>query len=307
MRTVTKEKATPPEPTHAFERLTWKQAEALLGKNEANRAIRDRKVQQYQRDMLNGDWDLCAAPIVIDSNGKLIDGQHRLTAQVAAQKTVKWLVMRNVNPDLQKVIDTGMQRSASDVLHFAGEANTTILGGVLRMAYRIKHDVMSGRRAMNISNNELIATLEEEPVLRYCVEQGIKASKGMTHISPTVLATAHWLIMRANDEAEATSFLTRIATLTSEREGSPVLALHKRVTELQRQQIRVRPRDYLALIMKAWNYDASGTRVNKLALYSRTGEYVLPDAEERKMNIFLMESADEREQDEVVADDEVTE
>lgn len=296
-RPAAKKSASTPEPTHSFETISAAQAEQMLGKNEANRSIRDRKVEQYQRDMLNGNWDLCPAPIVFDTNGRLIDGQHRLTAQVAAGVKIKWLVLRNAKPETQKVIDTGMPRNAADVLHFEGENNSTILGAVLRTVYKIKHNAMTGRRAMNISNSELLETLEQHEELRHSTSVGRDASKGMTHLSPSVLAVAHWMIWQANDEDEATAFIRRIATLSFEKDGSPVLALNRRVTELQRQQIRVKPRDYLALVIKAWNYDAKGNKVNKLALYSKTGDYVLPEVLKRDMNVFVVSS--DEEQDEV--------
>jgi hypothetical protein len=283
------------EPTHAFETLTVKQAEALLGKNEANRSIRQQKVDQYARDMTNGHWDLCTAPLVIDTNGNLIDGQHRLTAQVKAGVKIKWLVMRNVDPDLQKTIDTGVSRTASDALHFAGESNTQQLAVVLRLLWRIKNGTLTGKRSENISINDLLDTLEENPVIRFCLAEAMETRGKMTHISPNILAIAHWLIMQENGIDEASAFLRRIAILTGEKPGSPVLALHRRITEIQRNQIRVRPRDILYLVMKAWNYDAAGEKVNKLALYSKTGEYSLPKTARRTSDAFVPTFSDEDE------------
>ena len=289
--------AEPGQVTHAFETLTVAQAESMLGRNEANRSIRQAKVDQYARDMKNGHWDLCTTPLVIDTNGNLIDGQHRLSAQVKAGVKIKWLVMRNVDPDAQKTIDTGVSRNAADALHFAGESNTQQLAVVLRLLWRIQNGGLTGKRSENISNNDLLDTLEENPVIRFCLSEAMETKGKMTHISPSILAIAHWLIMQENGHEEASSFLRRIAILTGEKPGSPVLALHRRITEIQRNQIRVRPRDVLFLVMKAWNYDAAGQAVNKLALYSKTGDFKLPKVDKRVSTKFTPSFSEEEDED----------
>jgi hypothetical protein len=282
----------------AFEEFTVKTAEALLAQNDSNRSIREAKVEQYARDMRNGNWNLCTGPIVVDVDGKLIDGQHRLTAQIRAGIKIKWLVLRNVDSDVQRTIDTGAMRSAADVLHFAGEQYSQQLATAARLVHRIKTNTMTGRGGYSVSNEEILQVVESEPMLRHSVQISATSNRGgrMTPISPSVMAAAHWLIAQANGEEEATSFVTRVFTLSREREGSPVLALNRRANELSRQNIRVKTRDWLALVIKAWNYDAEGKAVNKLALYTKSGEYVLPDVAIRKHNAFVIEDLDEEDE-----------
>lgn len=273
----------------AFETLTPKQAEALLSKNEANRTLRDAKVAQYTRDMEKGNWDLCAAPLVISAEGKLLDGQHRLHAQVKSGKTIKWVVLKGVSLDIQHTIDTGIQRSAVDVLHFMGEKYTAQLAAAARLVHQIKSNGMIGKRYESASMDEILTVINEEASLRYSVEAAMSTRNMMTPISQSILAAAHWMIAKTNGDDEATAFIRRIATLSGEAPGSPVLALSKRANEIRRQSIRVKKRDWLALIIKAWNYDATGRGVNKIALYSKTGEFVLPEVAERTSPPFVID------------------
>lgn len=63
--------------------ITPELAKKYLGGNEGNRKIRPQVVAAYMADMLNGNWNDSpdiVTPIMISREGRLIDGQHRLTA-----------------------------------------------------------------------------------------------------------------------------------------------------------------------------------------------------------------------------------
>jgi hypothetical protein len=54
--------------------------------------------------------------IAFDSNGVLVDGQHRLAAIIEADLPVEMTVFTDVEPDNFDVLDTGEKRNAADVL-----------------------------------------------------------------------------------------------------------------------------------------------------------------------------------------------
>ena len=61
-------------------KVTKKLVDSLLAKNERNRPIKKDHVAMLVRSIKAGRWRLNGDPIVIDGNGYLMDGQHRLTA-----------------------------------------------------------------------------------------------------------------------------------------------------------------------------------------------------------------------------------
>lgn len=65
-------------------------AKKLLGINyERQRRVRDSRVLLYARDMKAGNWNPYACPpIRISSDGKVVDGQHRLHAVIEAGVTI---------------------------------------------------------------------------------------------------------------------------------------------------------------------------------------------------------------------------
>ena len=66
--------------------MTPTEAQQLLDKhNTRNRTVRPRVVEEYTRTILRDRWqDHLQNAVQIDTDGVLIDGQHRLLAIVAA-------------------------------------------------------------------------------------------------------------------------------------------------------------------------------------------------------------------------------
>jgi hypothetical protein len=121
--------------------VTPELAERWLGKNaKHNRTIGQRHVEGMASDMREGNWRLTHQGICFDSEGRLIDGQHRLSAVVLSGAHVKMLVFANDHGSLTDPIDTNRTRSigfligqktnfvaASNVLRFL-EAGSPIWG-----------------------------------------------------------------------------------------------------------------------------------------------------------------------------------
>lgn len=272
-------------PTPKWESITPKEAETMLRKNIVNRPVREQKVKQYMRDMLNGRWnEESGETIIIDKEGNLVDGQHRLTAVLKSGKTLKWLVVRGVEPKVQRTINTGAPRSVSDQLHIEqGYSNAALLAAIARNVYRIEHDMMAG--GTTISTEEILDTIERHPELAHSTEiaAGSRGGRSLTPIAPNVLGAGHWMIREVNGQGEADMFIWRVINLQREREGSPVLALARRCNEIKRQQQRVPHRWFLSMLIKTWNYDVEGKSVMKISTYSKSGAYLLPEVLKRQV------------------------
>lgn len=99
-----------------LETITPHIAEQLLADQISNRAIRKAKVREWAKDMQSGIWEPIPQPIMIDAEGRLIDGQHRLAAVVQSGCTVTMMVARDVPTEWRRYIDSGTARAAADVL-----------------------------------------------------------------------------------------------------------------------------------------------------------------------------------------------
>lgn len=111
--------------------ITPKLAKELLAMNEGNRKIK-KSTGFYASQMLNGEWKENGEPIIIDRNGLLKDGQHRLHAVIEANYSYRAPVISNVDPDVMDTIDTGINRSLTDVLEFNGFKNASATASIIK-------------------------------------------------------------------------------------------------------------------------------------------------------------------------------
>lgn len=101
----------------AMETITPEAARSYLDMQVDNRRVRENRVRQWADDMKRGEFPAIAQPIMFTSDGRLIDGQHRLHAIVKAGIPVELLVARGVPLEHRRYIDGGAPRTAADVLH----------------------------------------------------------------------------------------------------------------------------------------------------------------------------------------------
>jgi hypothetical protein len=91
-------------------------AEKYLDKIPSHqRRIRPRLVDFLTRSIEQGSFQLTHQGICFDVRGALIDGQHRLTAIVKANKPVEMMVTRDVPVNTWQCLDIGANRNLSDV------------------------------------------------------------------------------------------------------------------------------------------------------------------------------------------------
>lgn len=283
-------------PQYSVEEITPKQAEAMLRRNIVNRPVRESKVKQYSRDMLNGRWNEGdGSTIKFNEDGELIDGQHRLTAVLKSGVVLKWEVRRGISKKAQRTMDTGAPRTPADTLHMEyGISNAPLLVAIARNVYKIENDGFGASTV--VSAEEILDTVERHPELQHTVEIAAQArGKTMTPIAPNILGAGHWMIREVNGQAEADMFLWRVINLTGERDGSPVLALARRCNEIKRQQMRMNHRWFLWMLIKAWNHDVEGRSIVKIQTTSKSGVFELPEVLKRKVSVT--EAMDAKEQE----------
>lgn len=101
--------------------VTPEKAVEWLGCNiKRNRPILTDRETSYAHDMVSGKWIRNGETIKFDTNGKLIDGQHRLRAIVDTGLSIKMDVAYNVPEDAFKTIDTGAPRNYRQIMRMDG-------------------------------------------------------------------------------------------------------------------------------------------------------------------------------------------
>lgn len=104
-----------------------------LAGNENNRKVSPGVVKQYCESVKRGEWRLNGESIKFDTDGNLLDGQHRLYAIIKAGIGVRTLVTRGLDREVFVTIDIGKKRTASDCLGMIGIADYRNVASTIRM------------------------------------------------------------------------------------------------------------------------------------------------------------------------------
>jgi hypothetical protein len=84
--------------------------------NNFNRPLKQRLVDKYVRQIRAGNWCRTHQGVAFDSQGVILDGQHRLWAIAQSGQSVPMLIFLNENLSVHESIDGGKPRSLLDVI-----------------------------------------------------------------------------------------------------------------------------------------------------------------------------------------------
>lgn len=257
-----------------------------------NRSKADGHAEKLADAIRGGDWRLNGDAVRFDLNSQLFDGQHRLTACVAADKAIETLVVWGAKPrEAQQTTDLGTRRTFRHQLEIEGGwSYTPHLAAALQLLHRMREPgafASSGAARPQ----ELWALLETDIGL-YSAEvsswrRGLKPPKDASNMAAAnrwakrlrwpgavtpIAATAH-LMRKADGEGGYTEIFWD--TVTSRDPASydgvtdPRWALHALLVQQGAAKHvsdrRLPTQDICARIIKAWNAWVDGTPVQQLS------------------------------------------
>lgn len=106
--------------------VTPAQAVEWLATQKRNRKLRTRHLGLIKRDMTRGDFAFTAAGISFDTEGNLLDGQHRLTGIAESGVSVPLFIFEGFPSATQDSMDLGAGRTAAEQMSMDGIANANI-------------------------------------------------------------------------------------------------------------------------------------------------------------------------------------
>lgn len=241
------------KPASSIVMVTPEMATRWLERNKANRPLRLHKVDQYARDMQGGKWELTGT-IEFDTNGDLIQGQHRLSAVVKSGCTVGMFVLRGISPDAQRVMDSGIARTAADNLHMdKGIKNAVAVASIARQ--RVSAELNCATKA--VSNSEIAEYVERHPDISFAASIAVKYSRGCD-IAPTTVGLAAWMIADVHGWAVAEEFFYTAAEKVGLKRHDPVMAMAKFFAEARRSRKQYPLDIQLSVIIRAFNCRRAG-------------------------------------------------
>lgn len=206
--------------------MTPAHAQMLLTKNFNNRRIKVALVAKLKNDILNDNWHLTHQAIAVDVNGNVIDGQHRLTAIVSAQKSVPVMLAVDCDPESMIAVDTGAVRSAGDVLTLEGIKNASIKAAVIRIYlsyYNYPNAWWAGKNVFSIQTirDELLGCPDIDDHINFCR----KCTHQFNLLTTSSLVAFKILALDRDYSPEVIDeFLNRLADGVNQFPGDPIFA-----------------------------------------------------------------------------------
>ena len=234
-------------------RITPEQAETYLESNEHNRPITKKVVEKYTATMKKQGWMINGETIIFDSNGILLNGQHRLKACVASGESFVSLIVRGVDPAVYITVDNVKKRTGSDALSIEGETNTNNLASAAMLYWRYTTGPFLNRWPL-AEASDIIQTVRD---LTPEIQESVRIASNMKAIMPVSgLALCHLLFTR-QDAAKAEKFFDGLKYGINLPSGSPIHAARE-VFLKRRQKARIPTEENIAILFKAWNAYRAG-------------------------------------------------
>ena len=242
--------------------LTPELAAELLAKTPAHQRKQTKShVNRLARAMATpGEFPLNPQPLIIDTTGALMDGQHRCAAVVQSGVTIPVIIARNVDPAVFPLVDTGKNRQASQ---FVDGPNSTMIASAARavLAFRLRSSGRLEAARSMITNKEILDEVARDPEYQAVAPQ-ILAIRRASRITPVPLMAVHILASRNVDPDRASLWLSGLETGESLEKGDPRLTLRNRwIQDLN--PVRGATQQWV-YVVKAWNAWITGGELRQL-------------------------------------------
>lgn len=243
--------------------LTPELAAIWLETNEMNRKVKDWWVRNLAAEMTNGNWKVNGDTFVFDSDGILVDGQHRCLAVIAADFSYTAIAVRQIAPDARITIDDPMRRSFADDLTMNGMGpNAGVKDNLLRKIVAWERDGgLSGNNKVRVSRADLSRAF---PAHAEGIAHAISVARPHDKRSPLTFSASvflAWLLLQRAPEKTVQKFLSILAIGSQEPEDYVLVRLQRKLEALKTQNVYLTTTRVLSAAMalqvwfaiKGWN------------------------------------------------------
>ncbi|HET9144064.1 hypothetical protein [Actinophytocola sp.] len=240
--------------------------EILEHHNAQNRAFKRKSINQYTRAMRQGEWTFIGDPIRFDRGGELLDGQNRLAAVIESGIPQTFVVIRNLEPDSQRYMDSGVKRSPADQLKIEGVAHPNEVAQIAALVMHWKGNDLPG---MNIkySTFEIVEFVEANTNAVEAAATHARALYHATRASKGTSGAVYFMAAEAAGAETASEFFGLLTSGAGLDNGSPVLLLRNKLIYWASTKARSRERaEILYFYVRCWNGWRKNEKLERLQL-----------------------------------------
>jgi len=252
-----------------IETITPSMAKTYLSRNINNRSLTKNHLAFLKSEMLAGNFKLNGQSIVLGSTGRLLDGQHRLTAIIETGISIQSVVMHDVDESVFTTIDTGKQRGGYDALHIHGAKNSKHLASAIR---KILDRFGSERRLIGsdthkIGNTEYVDFYKKnkrdlEALFELCHGWILRGSRVVSESE----AMAYVYLMRVEHDS-AYEFIEEVITGDKKNPNSnSAQTLRKKLIDTKLTGLTARDTQKRDWVLTAFRHYYTGTNISKIVV-----------------------------------------
>lgn len=225
----------------------------LLEGNTHNRHLSKSRVADLAAQMRNGKWLCNGDTIRVSKTGRLLDGQHRLSAIVNSDTTQKMLLVTGLPDEVFTTIDVGATRRSVDFLQIDGFSNSNALGAtaLAMICYERSGNPFNTKpNGVRVTKTDIVEYCHTHPEIVENTNFIANRRKLNKVFSGSALAMALNVFSQQNRK-KAFEFLEELESGYYSYSDSPVAALRDRLM-LAKANSNTEKKYYTALIFKAW-------------------------------------------------------
>jgi len=240
-------------------------ASDLMVNNALNRKINPNHIKFLSDQMISDAWQITGDPIKIGCSGRILDGQHRLSAIIKSGKTISLFVARNVPEEVFTVLDTGKVRSASDTLSIAGMKSYSAQAALAKAIMSLRDKKIANKNRA-YTNNEVLDFCQENDLIPSVNIGVIYASKGAP-LKAGVISIIHYVLNEINKQ-EATDFIESICLGVNISKGSAEYMLREKLNKSIQGRYDFSRWETVALVIKTWNLIRTKSTLPSMIIYN---------------------------------------
>jgi len=215
--------------TMAVETITPQKAEEYLAANRGNRNIVQAHVAAMARDIINGRWMFNAQPICFSRSGRLLNGQHRLSAVLDADQPIEVMVMRGLPEEAFETYDKQAKKAPAVEEMFDDFGDKALVSATAVLLWK-RELRPPGQPSASPTATEVRDVIQAHPDLMRL--RGF-ARKLVRYGRSSALTYAAYRIQR-DDPRLGQVFLDRLETAANLPAGHIILRLRDRLIDLRK-------------------------------------------------------------------------
>jgi hypothetical protein len=238
-------------------------ASIFLQLNVKNRKMKAANFTKLTTDMSSGNFRFTGESITFDQDGRLLNGQHRLTACVHTGVAIEVVIVTGVATIAQSNMDAGSPRSLRDTLELNHEQYPAILAPILVGIQSWERGERNQDASGKTTDTTSLEFLAAHPEVRDIAKEAYRLSVKIPGLSAKQIGVYIWVFDKLNVN-DRVAFFDKLVTGTNLSEGDPILVLRNFLHRDAKSTQKVSKYYRTAVTSKAWNAYRDGSKIGVL-------------------------------------------